>query len=185
MPAPRYVQWLPMLRANRTARRSVSGVRRDTDLDRAGMDLDLQFLDGLARATVKLIGEAPVKPDLESPAARDPDERRPLGLAQRDTSQRPRPLSRVPGGDHTEFQQSVVGLRSVERLDSAEDLAHVSRQDACDSALEKGLPVYLDDRFRAACCEVPGPGVHVGGAADAVLHPPIGLLDHAGVEPCA
>jgi len=45
------------------------------------MDLDPQFLDGLARATVKLIGEAPVEPDLKSPAARNPDERRPLGLA--------------------------------------------------------------------------------------------------------
>jgi len=34
------------------------------------MDLDPQLLDGLARATVKLIGKAPVKPDLESPATR-------------------------------------------------------------------------------------------------------------------
>lgn len=67
------------------------------------MDLDLQLPGSRAGTAVKLEGKLPVEPDPELPAARDMDERRPLGLVQHDSSQRPGPLNRVPGGDHTEF----------------------------------------------------------------------------------
>jgi hypothetical protein len=73
----------------------------------------------------------------------------------------------------------------VEGLDSAEDLAHVPGQHARDPALEKARAIHLDDRLHPARAEVPGPRVKIRRPADAVLHPPVGLLDHAGVEPRA
>ena len=104
------------------------------------MDLDPQLPDRRARATVQLVEKPPVKPDPEVPAAGDLDKRRLLGVAQRDPPQRPRPLSRVPGGDDPELKQPVVRLSPVEGLDPAEDLADVPGEDACDPALEKRAP---------------------------------------------
>jgi hypothetical protein len=146
------------------------------------MGLDPQLAGGRARTAVQLVGEPVAKPEAEPPAPCDVDERRLPGLAHRDPRQRPGPLSRVPGGDHAQLQQPVVGLRSREGLDAAEDPAHVPGQDARDPALEKAPAVHLDDRLHPARAEVPGPGVQVRRPADAVLHPPVGLLDHAGVE---
>src|SRR5215813_15240256 len=125
------------------------------------MNLDPQLPGRRAGTAVKLVGKLPVEPDLELPASCDMDERRPLGLAQHDSAQRPGPLRRVPGGDHSEFQQPVIWVGLMERLDSAEDLAHVPGQDTRDPALEEALAVDLDDCLHPACAEVPGPGVEV------------------------
>ena len=54
------------------------------------MDLDPHLLDSRARTTVKLVGKPPIEPDPELLTARDLDERRLLGVAQRDPPQRPR-----------------------------------------------------------------------------------------------
>jgi hypothetical protein len=48
------------------------------------MDLDPQLPDRRPRATVELVGEPPVKPDPETPAAGDLDKRGFLRVAQRD-----------------------------------------------------------------------------------------------------
>jgi len=148
------------------------------------MDLDPQLPRRRARAAVKLIGKRPIEPDPDLPAPRKADKWRLPGLALHDPAQRPCPLGRILGGDHPQFQEPVIWLRSVERLDPAEDLAHVPDEDARDPALEKAPAVHLDHRLRPVRAEVPGPRVEVRCPADTVLHPPVGLLDHAGVETC-
>jgi hypothetical protein len=145
--------------------------------------LDPQLPGRRACTAVKLIGKPLVKPKPEPLAAGDLDEWRLPGFTCRDPGQGPGPLSRVGGRDHAEFQQPVIWPRTVESLDPAEDLAHVPGQDARDPALEETPAVHLDDRLHAAGAEVPGPGVQVCRTADAVLHPPVGLLDHPGIEP--
>ena len=103
-------------------------------------------------------------------------------MTQREPPQRPGPLDRVPGGDHTEFEAPVVRPRPAEGLDPAQDLADVPHQDTGDPAGEEPAAVHIDGGLHPARAEVPGPGVEVRRAADPALHSPVGFLDHPGVE---
>src|ERR1017187_6810046 len=107
----------------------VHRLRGDADLDRGGMDLDPQLLDGGARSAVKLVGKPPAEPDLELLTPRHLHERRLPGLTQRDPPPGPGPLDRILGRDHTEIEEPVVRLRPAEGLDSTEAPSHVSHQD--------------------------------------------------------
>ena len=149
------------------------------------MDLDPQLPDSRPRTAVKLVGKLPPEPDPDLHTASDLDERRLLRLSKRNPPQCPCPLDRILGRDHTEMEQPVVRLRAGKGFDPAEDLAHVPDKDAGDPALEELPAIHLDGRLHPGCAEVPGPRVDVCRAAEAVLHPPAGVLDHPCVEPGA
>src|ERR1039457_5260620 len=149
------------------------------------MNPDFHLADSGPRAPVQLVEELPVEPDPELPAPGDLDERRLLRFAEGDPSERPGPFDRVLGSDHAELKEPVVRPCPAEGLDTAEDLADIAHQDARKPALEESPAVHRDGRLRPASAEVPGTGVEIGGAAETVLHPAVGSLDHPGIEPCA
>jgi ATP-binding cassette subfamily B protein len=155
---------------------------RDADRDRARADADAQFLARRPRAAIELEGDLLVEPDTEVPALGDLGEGRLIRTPQGEPAERPSPLDRIAGRHHPQLKAPVIGSRLREGLDPAEYLADIRGQHAGGLALEEALAVHVYGRTHPAGAEVPDPGDDVGGAAQPVLRPPVGVGDHPRVE---
>jgi ATP-binding cassette subfamily B protein len=155
---------------------------RDADRDRARVDLDAQFLAWRAGAAIEFESDLPVEPDAEVPALGDLGEGRLLRMPHDEPAKRPGPLDRIARRHHPQLKAPVVGSRLRESLDPAEYLADVRGQHARGLALEEALAVHVDGHRHPAGAEVPHPGQDVGGAAQPVLRPPVGVGDHPRIE---
>ena len=123
--------------------------------------------------------------DVDLPGARDTDERGLVGLADRGTGKRPGPVADSFGVHNADIELLVVRLRVGEDLDAAEQVADVTDQDAAGSTPVPRRSVDRDLRREGLRPQTLRSRPDVGGASEAVLEAPVGLLDHHRVEPRA
>ena len=147
----------------------------------ARLDLDLERLDLGPVAAVELVEHLAVQLDLDRVGLRRLHERRFGRRADRRAGDRAGPLDEALGGHDTQLEHPVVGSRTLERLDSGEEVADVAEQDAARLALVPADAVDLDLGVERLQAQVLRSAPDVGDASDPVLES-ARVPDHRGVE---
>src|SRR6185503_11956696 len=153
-----------------------------THRDRPRLDFCLEMLDGRALTTIELVPDLAAQLHLDPLGFRGLDEGRAAGGADRCSCNCPRPLADALGIRDAELEQAVVRTRVVEDLDSAEQRADVPDEDAARLALVPELAVHLDASLEGVAAQMLRSCPDVRDAAEAVLEPAVGILDHLRVE---